>query len=120
MIASVTTAPRTSLALCCGGLWSSPKLLTVSRSLVNCRNCRRSQRAVLPRDLTLRWIPRHRGQEPHRLPIAKRWQRKTAAGREGSQARTHRADDTIEGDQAPGSDDGTADVIADSIHAEIT
>jgi hypothetical protein len=54
------------------------------------------------------------------LPIAKRWQRKTAAGREGSQARTHRADDTIEGDQAPGSDDGTAHVIADFIHAEIT
>jgi hypothetical protein len=93
MIASVTTAPRASLARCRGGLSGSPELLTVARSLVNRRNCRRSQRAVLPRDLTLRWIPRHRGWEPHRLPIAKPWQRKTAAAWEGSHVRTHRADD---------------------------
>ena len=66
MIASVTIAPRTSLAMCRGGLQGSPKLLTAARSLVNRRNCRRSQRAALPRDLTLRWIPRRRWQEPHR------------------------------------------------------
>jgi hypothetical protein len=65
MIASVTIAPRTSLAMCRGGLQGSPKLLTAARSLVNCRNCRRSQRAALPRDLTPRWIPRRRWQEPH-------------------------------------------------------
>ena len=66
MTASVTIAPRTSLAMCRGGLQGSPKLLTAARSLVNCRNCRRSQRAALPRDLTLRWIPRRRWPEPHR------------------------------------------------------
>src|SRR5262249_32587391 len=63
-IASVTTPPNTSLATCRGGLWSPPKPLTVSRSLVNRRNCRRSLRAALPCDLTLRWIPRRRRQEP--------------------------------------------------------
>ena len=66
MIASVTIAPRTSLAVCRGGLQGSPKLLSAARSLVSCRNCRRSQRAALPRDLTLRWIPRRRWPEPHR------------------------------------------------------
>jgi len=52
--------------MCRGGLQGSPKLLTAARSLVSCRNCRRSQRAALPRDLTLGWIPRRRWQEPHR------------------------------------------------------
>jgi hypothetical protein len=51
--------------MCRGGLQGSPKLLTAARSLVSCRNCLRSQRAALPRDLTLRWIPRRRWQEPH-------------------------------------------------------
>ena len=41
MIASVTVAPRTSLAICRGALQGSPRLLTAARSLVNCRNCRR-------------------------------------------------------------------------------
>jgi hypothetical protein len=50
--------------MCRGGLQGSPRLLTAARSLVNRRNCRRSQRAALPRDLTLRWIPRRRWQEP--------------------------------------------------------
>jgi hypothetical protein len=68
MIARVTIAPRTSLAMCRGGLQGSPKLLTAARSLVSCRNCRRSQRAALPRDLTLRWIPRRRWPEPPRTP----------------------------------------------------
>ena len=66
MIASVTTAPRTSLAMCRGGLQGSSKLLTAARSLVSCRNCRRSRRAALPRDLTRGWIPRRRWPEPHR------------------------------------------------------
>ena len=80
MIASVTIAPRTSLAMCRGGLQGSPKLLTAARSLVNCRNCRRSQRAALPRDLTLRWIPRRRWQEPHpRTPSRTAGSEKTAA-----------------------------------------
>ena len=78
-IASVTTAPRTSLAMRRGGLQGSPKLLTAASSLVHCRNCRRSHRAALPRDLTLRWIPRRRWQEPHPRTTARRWQRKTAA-----------------------------------------
>jgi hypothetical protein len=80
MIASVTIAPRTSLAMCRGGLQGSPKLLTAARSLVSCRNCRRSQRAALPRDLTLRWIPRRRWQEPHpRTPSRSAGSEKTAA-----------------------------------------
>jgi hypothetical protein len=80
MIASVTIAPRTSLAMCRGGLQGSPKLLTAARSLVNCRNCRRSQRAALPRDLTLRWIPRRRWREPHpRTPSRSAGSEKTAA-----------------------------------------
>jgi hypothetical protein len=80
MIASVTIAPRTSLAICGGGLQGSPTLLTAARSLVNCRNCRRSQRAALPRDLTLRWIPRRRWQEPHpRTPSRTAGSEKTAA-----------------------------------------
>jgi hypothetical protein len=80
MTASVTIAPRTSLAMCRGGLQGSPKLLTAARSLVSCRNCRRSQRAALPRDLTLRWIPRRRWQEPHpRTPSRSAGSEKTAA-----------------------------------------
>jgi hypothetical protein len=80
MIASVTVAPRTSLAICRSALQGSPRLLTAARSLVNCRNCRRSQRAALPRDLTLRWIPRRRWQEPHRrAPSRSAGSEKTAA-----------------------------------------
>jgi hypothetical protein len=68
MIASVTTAPRTFLAMCRGGPRNSPQLLTVARSLVSRRNCRRSLRAALPRDLTLRCIPHHGRQKPQPLP----------------------------------------------------
>ena len=51
-----------------------------SQVLGRCRNCRRSQRAALPRDLTLRWIPRRRWQEPHRrAPSRSAGSEKTAA-----------------------------------------
>ena len=57
MTASVTTAPRKSLALCGRGSGGSLKPPILESSLSSFRSSRRSMRAALPRDLIPGWFP---------------------------------------------------------------